>query len=505
MSQAKKAGRASPLVKLLAYVRPHRKYALITVFFGVLGLLLSFAYPWIIGEVVDLVGANASRASGLEAREVRLAHLTELAAATAFLHAAIVYGRGHFNVHLGDGIVTDIRRHLFDHLQTLSLRFFAKARTGAIVARLLYDVREATALVYTGVIVAALDVVQLVVAIALLGAISWKLTLGCLVLFPVYGLVFAMMSPRVQRASEQVQLQMTTLSANVTEQIAGQALTKTYVAEAREARRFGEGMLRQHALVVAQSHEGHLVAASGEVLVHIGTTMVIGYGGWLALHGSLTPGTVTRFLGYMLILFGPVRRFAELNITYQSSLSAMRRVFRLLEVQPSVVEPLHPQRKPPMQGHVRFEDVRFRYADDSDETRHRLEDDGEPRSSLPGGAWVLDGVTLEARPGERWSGSRVRARRPCSRCCPGCTTSAAAGSPSTGSTFVTTRFARCGRRSPSCNRNRFCSRARSGTTSPTAARRLRGKRWSRPRWPPTPTSSSPACPAATTPSLASEA
>jgi subfamily B ATP-binding cassette protein MsbA len=401
MSQAKKAGRASPLVKLLAYVRPHRKYALITVFFGVLGLLLSFAYPWIIGEVVDLVGANASRASGLEAREVRLAHLTELAAATAFLHAAIVYGRGHFNVHLGDGIVTDIRRHLFDHLQTLSLRFFAKARTGAIVARLLYDVREATALVYTGVIVAALDVVQLVVAIALLGAISWKLTLGCLVLFPVYGLVFAMMSPRVQRASEQVQLQMTTLSANVTEQIAGQALTKTYVAEAREARRFGEGMLRQHALVVAQSHEGHLVAASGEVLVHIGTTMVIGYGGWLALHGSLTPGTVTRFLGYMLILFGPVRRFAELNITYQSSLSAMRRVFRLLEVQPSVVEPLHPQRKPPMQGHVRFEDVRFRYADDSDETRHRLEDDGEPRSSLPGGAWVLDGVTLEARPGER--------------------------------------------------------------------------------------------------------
>jgi ABC-type multidrug transport system fused ATPase/permease subunit len=72
---------------------------------------------------------------------------------------------------------------------------------------------------------------------------------------------------------------------------------------------------------------------------------------------------VTQFLGYMLILFGPVRRFAELNITYQSSLSAMRRVFRLLEVRPSVVEASRPHRAAPTRGHVRFENVRFRYVD----------------------------------------------------------------------------------------------------------------------------------------------
>jgi subfamily B ATP-binding cassette protein MsbA len=374
---------------------------LLTVCFGLLGLLLSFAYPWIIGNVVDLVSPAPASPLTMSARDGRLLHLTMLAVLAAFLHAAVVYGRGHFNVHLGDGIVTDIRRHLFEHLQTLSLRFFARERTGAILARVLYDVREATALIYTGVIVAGLDAVQLVIAVLLLERISGRLTIACAALFPLYGLVFAIMNPRVQRASERMQAQMTHISANVTEQISGQALIKTYVAEAREAQRFGEGVTQHHSLVVAQSHEGHLVASSGEVLVHFGTTLVIGYGGWLALHGALTPGTMTRFLGYMLIMFGPIRRFAELNITYQSSLSAMRRVFRVLEIQPSVVEASHPHHAPPERGHVRFEEVRYRYSDDSDEARVHLDEDGSLVPTAPDRTWVLDGVNLEARPGER--------------------------------------------------------------------------------------------------------
>jgi subfamily B ATP-binding cassette protein MsbA len=150
--------------------------------------------------------------------------------------------------------------------------------------------------------------------------------------------------------------------------------------------------------VIAQSHQGHLVASSGEILVHIGTTMVIGIGGWLALRGEMTAGTMTRFLGYVLIMFGPVRRFAELNIVYQTSLSAMRRVFRMLEIKPMVVECERPIRTTPTAGHVRFENVKFRYPHDSEEARARL-DDGEVQDERAN-ALVLDGVTLEARPGE---------------------------------------------------------------------------------------------------------
>src|SRR5690606_24448966 len=177
----------------------------------------------------------------------------------------------------------------------------------------------------------------------------------------------------------------------------GQALVKTYTAEPREAERFREDVACHHGLVVAQSHEGHLVASFGEILVHIGTTIVVGYGGWLALHGEMTAGTMTRFLGYVLIMFGPVRRFAELNIVYQTSISAMRRVFRVLEIQPSVVDPARPHEVPPLRGHVRFEEVSFRYAQDSDETRARLDDDPQPcdLGLVKDAPSVLDHVSLE--------------------------------------------------------------------------------------------------------------
>ncbi len=389
----------SPVLRLLRYMAPHRKYVALTTFFGVLGFLLSFAYPWIIGSAVDVIVTDDLP---LDARRTRLLHLTEAAAAVAVLHAVVVYGRGHFNVHLGHSVVVDIRRDLFRHVQKLSVLFFTRERTGSILSRLIHDVHQATDLIYTGVIVAALDLVQLVIASLLLGSISPDLTIACALLFPLYAVVFIVMNPRVGRASERMHGQLTRISGDLAERIAGQALVKTYTAEDREAARFSGDVARHHELVVAQSHEGHTVSSFGEILVHAGTTIVIGYGGWLALQGEMTAGTMTRFLGYMLVMFGPVRRFAELNIVYQNSLAALRRVFRMLDVQPAVVEPPQPRTQPPMHGAVRFESVRFRYGHDCDEARVRLDEDGaEIRTGdLERCPWVLDGVTLEAAPGE---------------------------------------------------------------------------------------------------------
>jgi subfamily B ATP-binding cassette protein MsbA len=393
---------------LLRFVGAHRRYAALTIGFGVAGFLLSFVYPWIIGSAVDLVTAPAALRLSLEVRQARLLHLTELAVIAGVLHAAVLYGRGHFNIHLGDGIVTDLRRELFEHLQRLSVGFYTKERTGSILSRVLHDVHVATSVIYGGVIVAGLDAAQLLIAFVLLVRISGKLTLACAAVFPLYGLVFAMMNPRVRRASERLNAHLTHLSGNVSERLAGQAVIKTYTAEEREARRFAVDVGHHHRLVVDQSHEGHLVAAGGEVLVHLGTTIVIGYGGWLALSGELSAGMLTRFLGYVVILYGPVRRFSELNSTYQTSLSAMARIFRMLSIPPAVVEAPHPRRTPPARGDVRLENVRFHFTRGNEETGgeldgHANEKDNreDKREDDAEGALVLDGVSLHAPPGHR--------------------------------------------------------------------------------------------------------
>lgn len=393
------AFRESALIRLLRYVPRHRKYAILTIFFGTLGFLLSFVYPWIIGSAVDLVAAQTAQQIPLSTRSHRLLELTEMAIVTGCLHAVVLYGRGHFNARLGEAIVTDLRRDLFDHLQNLSLSFYVRQRTGALLTRIMHDVHAGTAIIYGGIIVAALDAMQLLMAGAFLTQISWKLTLACVCIFPLYGIVFASMNRRVREASERVQSHFSELSGNVGERLAGQALIKTYTAERREAQRFAGEVAHHHGLVVNQSHQGHLVASLGEFLVHAGTTIVIGYGGLLAMHHELTAGMLTRFLGCVVILYGPVRRFAELNTTYQSSLSAMRRALGVLEIRPSVTEVPHPRIEPPVHGDVRFENVSFCFPPSRDSSP-RL-DGNASRDSAPETPWVLDEITLHVEPGER--------------------------------------------------------------------------------------------------------
>jgi ABC-type multidrug transport system fused ATPase/permease subunit len=391
-----------PLLSLARYLRQHRGDAWLTMIFGVLGFLLSFAYPWIIGNIVDIATDDSTGAAAAASKVERLRWLIQLSAITGVLHALVVYGRGHFNIRLGESIVTDLRRDLYAHLQKLSVRFYTRERTGSILGRVMHDVQDATSILYMGILVSAMDAAQLLIALVLLLHVNAKLTLACVLVFPLYACAFVMMNPRVRSASERVRKQLGTISGNMAERLAGQALIKTCTAEQREARKFSAEVEQHLALAVEQSHHGHLVSAIGELLVHIGTTIVVGYGGYLALRGELTPGQLTRFLGYVVILYGPVRRFAELNITYQTSVSAIRRVFRIFEIEPSIVDPATPRRQAPVHGAVRFEDVRFRYADGSPESRARLDDDpSDPPQRTHDDGWVLDGVTLEAAPGER--------------------------------------------------------------------------------------------------------
>jgi ABC-type multidrug transport system fused ATPase/permease subunit len=392
------AGR--PLWRLLGYVRLHPGPAVLTVLFGTAGFLLSFVYPWITGSVVDLI--QNSSGSSLSQRQAQLSWLTRLAAATGVGHALVVYGRGHFNTKLGNSVVADLRRDLFEHLQSLSVRFYATQRIGTILSRVLQDVQDASEIIYMGIVVAALDTIQLALAFVFLGSINGKLTFVSGLVFPLYGIALAVLNPRVRAAADRARTQLTRMSGNIAERLAGQTLIKTYTAEHRESARFSAEVAQHHALVIAESHAGHTVSAVAEALVHLGTTIVIGFGGWLALRGEMTAGMLTRFLGYVIILYGPVRRFAELNATYQSSFTAMRRVFRILDIRPAISELPRAHRQPPQAGQVSFDEVRFRYQDGANEWRVQLEDDSASAAPKDDeSTWVLDGVSIEVQAGER--------------------------------------------------------------------------------------------------------
>jgi subfamily B ATP-binding cassette protein MsbA len=332
-----------------------------------------------------------------------------LATLTALSWTVVGYAKGHFTLQLGNHIITRLRHDLFEHFQTLSLQFYTKERTGGIVWRLVQEVNGVANIIYAGILLLLFDVIQLVIAAVLLILISWKLALAVLCLLPFYGLTLYLMNPRVRAASDAVSRHISQISANVQEQFAAIALVKTYAAEDREIARFMADNQRQLGFILRQSHLGHLMGALSEGVIHLGTTVIIGYGSWLAFHeNALTAGDFTAFLGYVGIMYGPVRRFADLNLVYQNSLASVRRVFRVFDIRPKIVDKPDAVTRIPLLGEVVYDNVSFRYFDDSDESRIRLDDD-EPDDSpykakdknAPVPPYILSGVDLRIRAGER--------------------------------------------------------------------------------------------------------
>ncbi|HEV7298072.1 MAG TPA: ABC transporter ATP-binding protein [Tepidisphaeraceae bacterium] len=399
--------------RLLRQATHHRGLLALTVIAGLVNISLTFVIPWLIGSAIDEVIVPGVRGENAPPREERLEWLTVLVGiglGTALMFAIITYCRGHYTVKLGNRIITDTRRDLFDHLQRLSLHFYSRERTGSIVSRLINDIQQAGQIINGGVIVVCMDFVQTLIAVVLLFSVSWQLTLACLAILPFYAITFKVFDRHVREASDRVQVQISKLSGNVQERLSGIALVKTHAAEDREKRAFDLDTEEHYGRVVRQSKIAHMVGAISEGLVHCGTMIVIGYGGYLTLYGNppLTAGDVTRFLGWLGIMYGPVRRFAELNVVYQTSMAALDRVYRVFDITPKIADRPGSVQTSPTKGVVAFENVRFCYHDDSEESRAQLD---EPTARQAGGAgcnegdatrrYVLDNLSFNVSAGER--------------------------------------------------------------------------------------------------------
>jgi subfamily B ATP-binding cassette protein MsbA len=401
--------------RLLAYVWSEKRLLGIALAFGVPGILLPFAYPKLIGALIDqVIIGNPTWGQAYR----KLMFISTLSALTAVAWTVVGYGKGHFTLQLGNEIITRLRNDLFEHFQKLSLQFYAKERTGGIVWRLVQEVNGVANIVYAGILMVAFDATQLLIAAYLLLALNWKLALAVLCLLPFYGWTLYRMSPAVRKASDDVSRHMGQVSGNVQEQFAAMSLVKTYAAEDRETARFRSENKRQLDFVLKQSRLGHAMGAASEGVIHLGTTIIIGFGGWLVYHtrdnpAPFTLGQWSQFLGYVGIMYGPVKRFADLNLVYQNSWASVRRVFRVFDIRPKIVDKPDAINRVPLNGDVVYDHVRFRYGDESDESRMRLDDDepedspfkhaaaAEAAAARRAAPYILNGVDLRVRAGER--------------------------------------------------------------------------------------------------------
>ncbi len=389
------------LWRFFAYVSDYKPLLIFAILAGLAKFALNYSFPWLIGSAVDRV-IEPKQVTPWTTRMHWLEMLAIGGIVLSIAHSLASYFRGYFAAKLGNRIIRDLRQDLFDHLHRLSLHFYAKERTGSIVSRIITDIQTASQIINGGLINLVMDTFNVAIGLWLIFGINWKLAAATLVILPLYGVLFKSLNPRVKTASARVQSQISMISGNVQERLAGIALVKTYAAEERESERFKEHTEEHLDRVMAQSNLSQLVGALSEGLIHLGQTIVIGYGGYLAMYGEITAGEVVKFLGYLAVMYLPVRRFAEINVIWQTSLAAIDRVFEVFDITPKIVQKIDAPKQAPVRGEVHFENVTFDYDDDSDESRTSLEEvDPNAVPPKPRNHPVLANLSLHVAAGER--------------------------------------------------------------------------------------------------------
>jgi ATP-binding cassette subfamily B protein len=305
-----------------------------------------------------------------------LGRLTFLVA--LFLVAALAaLGLSAANTYLtgwvGERMLADLRNRLFRHLERLSMGFYERNRTGVIVSRITNDVEALDQLVTDGVTSLVQNTLLLVGTAIVLFLLDWRLALASLLVLPAMGLVTAWFRSRSNRAYRNVRERLGLVTATLAEDVAGMRVVQSFTREPEQEKAFREVNDRYRAANYRTVVLNGIYFPVVDLLSSVATAIVFGYGGWLVYHDEMSTGTLFAFALYLSNFFDPIQQLSQLYNTFLSAIAALDKIVGVLEEEPQVVDTPEAVELPRIDGHVRFEGVRFRYAAELPEVLHGLE------------------------------------------------------------------------------------------------------------------------------------
>jgi len=261
----------------------------------------------------------------------------------------------------GQRVLFTVRTKLFRHLQTLSLDFYERERTGRLVARMTADIDAMSDLVTDGLVTLVTALITMVGVAVILVVMDWQLALATLVVAPLIALAARSWRRWSADAYRQVRETHSVVTVQLQESLSGVRAIQSFRRERATAARLEEA---NHAERVAHWRTIGLASfffPGIEFLGTAATVVVLGVGGQRVLGGDLEIGVLAAFLLYLRNLFDPVQQLSELYDSFQSATAGAERVGAVLAEQPSVREAPDPVPLPDPRGEVRLEDVCFAY------------------------------------------------------------------------------------------------------------------------------------------------
>jgi ATP-binding cassette subfamily B protein len=335
-----------------------------------------------LGGVWDLRGPLVARDDGVlsgVAGSVPFAVLLATWAASLMLAQLMYLVNAWVGTKVEMVLVTDIRRRVHDHLQTLSLDFFTASRSGALMQRVTVESTGVQRLLTNCLLPPLIDTVVLVVAVGYLVALSWQMTVAALVLTPLALLVLKYAGRHVQAAVRRTMDADRAMGAELEQTISGISEIQLFNAQSLRSTRFHEVSDRAAKSDASTVMWMQATANGSQVFIALSTVVVLLVGIGFSSSFGLTFAGLMVFAGMVPTMFGAAQRVMGAYTTYQSVSPSAASTYELLDTRPTVQEHANAVALGEVHGNLVFEDVAFGYT---------------------AGQMVLDGISFSVKEGE---------------------------------------------------------------------------------------------------------
>jgi ABC-type multidrug transport system fused ATPase/permease subunit len=351
--RASRGSRGRNLRGLLALLRPYRLRAAGMLVALVLGTAASLAPPLLAKIAID---------RGIERHDTTtLAIVVGSFLLSALLVWLMTYAQTYLVGWVGQRALADLRIRIFTHLQRQPIGFYESRPAGVLISRMTNDVEALESLVTDSVVTLFQSGLTLIGAIGVLLYLDVDLALltFCIVPFVAGGSIwFRLVSAGAFRRTRET---IGSITAYLQETLSGIRVVRSFGQEPMHEARFAELNEDNQAanMVTVRLNAAYFPAV--EMLSGIALALIVLYGGYQAINGHVTVGTVVAFVATLSFLFEPIQQLSQLYTTYQSGMAALEKIFQLLDTKPTLEDSPDARTLGPIRGEVRFEDVSFAY------------------------------------------------------------------------------------------------------------------------------------------------
>lgn len=370
--------------RLLPVIASHRSAWITGGIAGLIALVVGVAVPAVAREAIDA------------AVEGKRDNLTTLAIVMVIMGLArFVFGRiyRYQLFRLAWSVETDLRALLYDHLTKLSFSYYDRTQSGEVISRANSDIRSIQVLLAFGPLV-MMTALSFVLAFAFMLTIHVVLTLVALSTLPFVYVLGTKMRNVVFPLTWVTQARMAEMATVVDENVNGTRVVKSFAAEQRQVNLLAKATDHIRWANVETIRARARYNPMIEALPRLGLALVLLYGGWLAIDGQVSIGTLFAFNAYVIMLQAPFRLFGFLLLQTQRASASAQRIFAVLDEAPEIAEAEGAIDLIEPQGEIVFDNVSFRYpsADPSLSAEERSKAQDRPE--------VLSGLNLRIEPGE---------------------------------------------------------------------------------------------------------